>query len=172
GLLRRCGETCGRLTGHGQETVPQPVPAASTAGLPFLWTGRPAVGSRGTVRRPCPNPAGETVSQPRARRASEANVIPYAVTSSAGSARLLDVLLALAVVVALGRALGVLFVRIGQPPVIGEVVAGILLGPSLLGRVAPNVAGYILPPHSAPYLGVIAQLGVVLYLFLVGLELN
>src|SRR5262249_61233932 len=85
GLLRRCGETCGRLTGHGQETVPQPVPAASTAGLPFLWTGRPSVGSRGTVRRPCPNPAGETVSQPRARRASEANVIPYAVTSSAGS---------------------------------------------------------------------------------------
>ena len=55
---------------------------------------------------------------------------------------------------------------------IGEVIAGILLGPSLLGRVAPGVAAYVLPPSVAPFLGVIAQLGVILYMFLVGLELN
>jgi Kef-type K+ transport system membrane component KefB len=93
-----------------------------------------------------------------------------AVTSAAGSDVLLHVLLAMGI--ALGRVLGVLFARLGQPPVIGEVIAGILLGPSLLGRVAPDVAAYLLPAHTAPYLGVIAQLGVVLYLFLVGLELN
>src|SRR5262245_26540089 len=85
---------------------------------------------------------------------------------------LFHVLLALATVVALGRALGRLFAYLGQPPVIGEVIAGILLGPSLLGRIAPEVAQYILPPDAAPYLGVIAQLGVLLYMFLVGLELN
>src|SRR5207253_10990068 len=67
---------------------------------------------------------------------------------------------------------GRLFAYLGQPPVIGEVVAGIMLGPSLLGRVAPDVARYVLPAEVAPFLGVIAQLGVVLYMFLVGLELN
>jgi Kef-type K+ transport system membrane component KefB len=85
---------------------------------------------------------------------------------------LLHVLLALAVVVVLGRLLGRLFARVGQPPVIGEVIAGILLGPSLLGRVAPGVAGYVLPGSVAPSLGVIAQLGVTLYMFLVGLQLD
>ena len=58
---------------------------------------------------------------------------------------------------------------LSQPPVIGEVVAGILLGPSLLG---PAVSALVLPPAVAPFLGVIAQLGVVLYMFLIGLELN
>lgn len=82
------------------------------------------------------------------------------------------VLLALAAVIVLGRLLGFLLRRIGQPPVIGEVVAGILLGPSLLGRIAPDVASYILPASVSPFLNVVAQLGVVVYMFLVGLELN
>ena len=55
---------------------------------------------------------------------------------------------------------------------IGEVVAGILLGPSFLGQVWPEAAEFVLPPNVAPFLGVIAQLGVILYMFLVGLELN
>jgi Kef-type K+ transport system membrane component KefB len=71
-----------------------------------------------------------------------------------------------------GRLLGLLLHYLGQPPVIGEVVGGILLGPSLLGRVWPEAAAFVLPPSVAPFLGVIAQLGVVLYMFLVGLELN
>jgi Kef-type K+ transport system membrane component KefB len=82
------------------------------------------------------------------------------------------VLLALLAVVLAGRLIGRLFVYLGQPPVIGEVVAGILLGPSLLGWVAPGVSAYLLPNSVAPFLGVIANLGVVLYMFLVGLELN
>ncbi|HEX2444515.1 MAG TPA: cation:proton antiporter [Vicinamibacterales bacterium] len=84
----------------------------------------------------------------------------------------LHVLLALAAVVVVGRLLARAFRAIGQPPVIGEVIGGILLGPSLLGRVAPDAYGYILPPSIAPYLSVLAQVGVVLYMFLVGLELN
>jgi Kef-type K+ transport system membrane component KefB len=82
------------------------------------------------------------------------------------------VLLALAVVVAASRLLGALFRYLRQPPVIGEVVAGILLGPSLLGQLAPGVQTFLLPPAVAPYLGVIAQVGVILFMFLVGLELD
>jgi Kef-type K+ transport system membrane component KefB len=59
-----------------------------------------------------------------------------------------------------------------QPAVIGEVVAGILLGPSLLGRIAPDFQKVVLPPEIAPHLGVIAQVGVILFMFLVGLELD
>jgi Kef-type K+ transport system membrane component KefB len=81
-------------------------------------------------------------------------------------------LLALAAVVIAGRFLGALFRLIGQPPVIGEVVAGILLGPSLLGSVAPDAYAFLLPPSVAPSLGLLSQLGVVLYMFLVGVELD
>src|SRR5207249_1470174 len=82
------------------------------------------------------------------------------------------VLLALAAVVVVGQALARLFTSIGQPAVVGEVVAGIVLGPSLLGRIAPQAAAYLLPAAVAPFLGVITQLGIILYMFLVGLELN
>jgi Kef-type K+ transport system membrane component KefB len=82
------------------------------------------------------------------------------------------ILLVLVVVIVTGRVIGKLFLFLQQPPVIGEVVAGILLGPSFLGRLAPEVSTYILPPAVAPVLGVIAQLGIILYMFIVGLELN
>ena len=85
---------------------------------------------------------------------------------------LFHVLLALVAIIITGRGLGLLFVRLGQPPVIGEVIAGILLGPSLLGRIAPEAMAFLLPQNVLPYLGVVAQLGVILYMFLVGLELN
>ncbi|HXD85181.1 MAG TPA: cation:proton antiporter, partial [Urbifossiella sp.] len=89
------------------------------------------------------------------------------------------VLVTLAVIVALGFALGRLFRYLGQPPVIGEVVAGILLGPSLLGAISPAAMHALIPsaaadPHGrvVAALNAIAQLGVVLYMFLVGLDLN
>jgi Kef-type K+ transport system membrane component KefB len=89
--------------------------------------------------------------------------------AGAASHTVLHLLIALAAVVVVGQLLAKLFVYLGQPPVIGEVVAGILLGPSLLG---PDISARILPPSVAPFLGAIAQLGVILYMFLVGLELN
>jgi len=81
-------------------------------------------------------------------------------------------LLALAAVVVVGRLFGRVLARFGQPPVMGDIAAGIALGPSLLGLVAPVASFYILPPPVAPYLSVVAQLGVIIYMFLVGLELN
>ncbi|HEV3215580.1 MAG TPA: cation:proton antiporter [Vicinamibacterales bacterium] len=103
---------------------------------------------------------------------------PAAGGTSGGSAAtatpdtLFHVLLALAAVLVAGRSTGLLLGLLGQPVVIGEVVAGILLGPSLLGRVAPSVSAYILPVEVAPYLGLVAQIGVAFYMFLVGLDLN
>jgi len=84
----------------------------------------------------------------------------------------LHVLLAIGVVVIACQIVARIVVRFGQPPVIGEVLAGILLGPSLLGRFAPGVESVIFPANARPALGVIAQLGVVLYMFVVGLEFD
>ena len=90
----------------------------------------------------------------------------------ASSEVLLHVLLALVVVIIVARLLGALFRRFNQPAVIGEVIAGVLLGPSLLGRVAPGISSYLLPPAVAPFLGVLSQVGIILYMFLIGLELD
>src|SRR5438128_11916672 len=85
---------------------------------------------------------------------------------------LFHVLLALAAVLVAGRSVGALLGVLGQPAVIGEVVAGILLGPSLLGRIAPSASAYILPADVAPHLGLVALVGVAIYMFMVGLYLN
>ena len=82
------------------------------------------------------------------------------------------VLGALVAILLLGRWLGKLFVYFGQPRVIGEIVAGIMLGPSLLGWISPAAMDFVLPAEVAPYLGIIAQIGVILYMFLVGLDFN
>ena len=89
---------------------------------------------------------------------------------SAGA--LVHVLVAPTAVLVIGRVLAEFFRFVGQPPVIDEIVAGILLGPSLLGRVWPEAAAFVLPQSVAPNLEIVAQLGVILYMFLVGLELN
>lgn len=91
-------------------------------------------------------------------------------TESAGV--LTHVLLALVVIILAARGLGSIFQRFNQPAVIGEMIAGILLGPSLLGHALPSVSAYLLPNQVAPYLSVIANIGVILYMFLVGVELN
>jgi Kef-type K+ transport system membrane component KefB len=100
-----------------------------------------------------------------------AAVARAAVGSDSGQ-MLLHVLLALAVIIAAARLCGAAFRFLHQPPVIGEVLAGIALGPSLLGQLAPGLASYVLPPSVAPQLSVLAQVGVVLYMFLVGIELD
>jgi len=65
-----------------------------------------------------------------------------------------------------------LFTRCGQTAVIGEMVAGILLGPSLFGLLAPNAFQFIFAPSSLEALRLLSQIGVCLFLFTVGMELD
>src|SRR5438093_9717724 len=65
-----------------------------------------------------------------------------------------------------------IFTRCGQPAVIGEMVAGILLGPSLFGLLAPNAFQFIFAASSLDALRLLSQIGVCLFLFAVGMELD
>ncbi len=81
-------------------------------------------------------------------------------------------LLQLAVILAASRLVGAVLRRIHQPRVIGEIIAGILLGPSFLGWIAPSLSADLFPKESLPYLSLVSQLGLVLFMFLVGLRLE
>lgn len=65
-----------------------------------------------------------------------------------------------------------LFRFIGQPDVIGEMTAGIMLGPSLLGLIAPEAYQFLFPPSSLPNLHSLSQLGLLVFLFLIGMEID
>jgi Kef-type K+ transport system membrane component KefB len=82
------------------------------------------------------------------------------------------VLLDVAIVVVAARLMGRLFRRLGQPAVIGEIVAGIALGPTLLGALPGDLDGLLFPDDVRPFLTVIAQLGLALFMFIVGLEVD
>jgi K+:H+ antiporter len=77
-------------------------------------------------------------------------------------------LLDIALILIAARLVGGIFVRFNQPRVVGEIVAGILLGPTLLG----STSGELFPPQSVSALNGIGQLGLLLFSFLVGLELE
>jgi len=75
------------------------------------------------------------------------------------------------VILTTARFLGLLLGRIRQPMVIAEIISGIVLGPSLMGRV-PGFKEKIFPEHSLPLLGIFAQVGLLFFMFLIGLELD
>jgi len=81
-------------------------------------------------------------------------------------------LLQMVVVIVIARLFGALFRRIGQPPVMGEMVAGITLGPSVLQLFWPQAYAFLFPQSSMVTLGVLSQLGVVLFMFVVGMDLD
>ena len=81
-------------------------------------------------------------------------------------------ILQIAVIIVAARGVGILFGRIGQPQVMGEMAAGILLGPSLVGWVAPSASAALFPPSSLGYLNALGQVGLIIFMFLVGLDLD
>ena len=104
------------------------------------------------------------------------------------------VFLGITLIIVAARLCGAAAVKLGQPRVVGEIVAGVLLGPSLLGpsllvwnnapaalacerALAPtggvaSISSCLFPPQARPVLGVIGQLALVLFMFLVGLQLD
>ncbi|MBM3684204.1 MAG: cation/H(+) antiporter [Actinobacteria bacterium] len=81
-------------------------------------------------------------------------------------------LVCLVIVLALGRVVGAACRKLGQPVVIGEILAGIALGPSLLGLLPGDLDTLLFPETVRPYLKLVAQLGLVLFMFIVGLEVD
>ncbi|MFG2776685.1 cation:proton antiporter [Streptomyces prunicolor] len=82
------------------------------------------------------------------------------------------VLAATGTVVALAALLSAVARRIGQPPVLGQVIAGIALGPSLLGQLPSDPSARLVPDETLPYLAVLGQVALVLFMFSVGYELD
>lgn len=82
------------------------------------------------------------------------------------------VLVEVLIVIGLSRLVGLGFKSIKQPLVIGEIVAGIMLGPSLLGLIAPELSNTLFSPETLPFLNLLSQVGLIFFMFLIGLELN
>jgi len=81
--------------------------------------------------------------------------------------------LELTVILATCRVAGLVAKRVGQPQVVGEMIAGVALGPSLLGRIAPDLQAALFPPGAANLvLYTAAQIGLVLYMFIIGLNFD
>lgn len=84
----------------------------------------------------------------------------------------LGVSLALAAIIAVARLCGWLAYYIGQPRVVGEMIAGVLVGPSFLGLIAPGIQAAIFPKDVIPVLFVLSNIGLALYMFLVGADVD
>lgn len=78
----------------------------------------------------------------------------------------------LVVVIVTTRACGYLLKKVGQPAVVGEVIAGIILGPSVLFQLAPGVGAFLFPAASIGYLHVFSQIGLIFFMFVLGLEVD
>lgn len=126
---------------------------------------------------------GQSLDRPGGNAPSLVTTSPEAASGSVVDAAFTEVqrhfndplgklLLQLFVVIAASRLAGRLFSSFGQPSVVGEMAAGILLGPSLLGWVAPEAFLYIFPDWSLGTLKLLSQIGVCLFMFAVGMELD
>ncbi len=122
------------------------------------------ISERGTASSFAPKPL-----QPR----SEIPIRSLSSTLSQNLQHPLSLLLMQVIVILVAaRLAGAFFRKIRQPVVIGEMVAGIILGPSILGTLSPAVHVFLFPASSLDFLKVLGQLGVILFMLIVGLDLN
>lgn len=98
--------------------------------------------------------------------------LPLAAAGAGEVNVVLLLLIQVCVIIALSRGMGLLFKKLNQPLVIGEIVAGIMLGPSLFGWLFPDLSAQLFPPETASNLFILAQVGLIFFMFLVGLEFN
>lgn len=81
-------------------------------------------------------------------------------------------ILQIIVIISISRIFGLLFKKMGQPVVIGEILAGIVLGPSLIGFYYPDIFNFLFPIESLSNLQILSQIGLILFMFVIGMELN
>lgn len=81
-------------------------------------------------------------------------------------------LIQLIIIIITSRVFGYFFKKIGQPTVMGEILAGIFLGPSILGTIFPEYLQAIFPPGSLDTMRILSQIGLILFMFVVGMELD
>ncbi len=81
-------------------------------------------------------------------------------------------ILQIMLIIAASQVCSFLIRKIGQPTVMGEIIAGILLGPSLMGAVAPQFSAFIFPVSSLGNLQMLSQVGLILFMFVIGMELD
>jgi Kef-type K+ transport system membrane component KefB len=107
-----------------------------------------------------------------ARPAHAPTASPWDVWRTNAAHPLARLILQILVIVAAARLFGAAVRYFGQPPVIGEIAAGIALGPSLLGTWFPGVSAQLFPASSLGLLQILSQVGVILFMFVVGLDLD
>jgi Kef-type K+ transport system membrane component KefB len=81
-------------------------------------------------------------------------------------------ILQIVTILLVARIFGLAFIAIGQPIVIGEIVAGIFLGPSILGAIFPSFSSFLFPIESLQNIHFLSQIGLILFMFVIGLDLD
>jgi Kef-type K+ transport system membrane component KefB len=137
----------------------------------------PRGGERTVVGEAVNRTVNLTLLPPGAELAEDGGVPPGAERVSASKqreagSRFAAFFIAVAVVMLVARLFGMASVALRQPRVMGEVVAGITLGPTILGAFLPGVQDALFPEDIIPFIGVVAQLGLIFYMFMVGLEID
>ena len=115
-------------------------------------------------------PQGATTLSPAGEASPWQSFVTSVCTHAASDIGML--LIQLVVILLVVRVVGWLFARLHQPTVIGEILAGILLGPSLLGAVWPEAMETLFPVHSLGNLELLSQFGLILFMFTIGMELR
>lgn len=146
-------------TSPSQPLLPRVVAYALLVGVPLL-------GLLVVLR------VGGSLPMPDGRAAA---TVPGPASGLAGGANVLHLgsfLAQIVVILLLARLLGLALRRVGQPAVVGEMLVGILLGPSVLGSLAPQAYAALFPVGTVRFLASVSQLGLLLFMFLAGLELR
>lgn len=144
---------------------PEPVPFVHPAIAYLVLVGLPAVGILLVLR------LGATLAAPSAQRASTISALPLPAARDI-VLRLDTFLIQIVIILAVAQVVGMALRKVSQPAVVGEMLAGILLGPSVLGALWPTGYALLFPAGSVRFLSSVSQLGLVMFMFLVGLELR
>ncbi len=168
------------LTPPASTTSPAPKTPPALGGRTIPIARSPAgdaaaTASPGEATVGAPAEDAAVITPPRAPAAPTASALPEHLSATkqrTAENTVVAFFIAIVIVMLFARLCGSLMPRIGQPRVMGEVIAGILLGPTAFGALAPELQAQIFASDIVPYIGVAANLGLIFYMFLIGLEVD